>query len=85
MGMLNRLIKLASGEIEGEIKQIEYSLAADAIKQLQLEKAKLREALKESNALNINWSSDAEPYILEYYSEYRKVIKQSEEALGETK
>lgn len=42
----------------------------------------LRDALEESLALNINWSSEAEPEVLAYYSEYRRVIKQANAALG---
>ena len=42
----------------------------------------LRDALEESLALNINWSSDAEPETLAYYSEYKAVIKQAEAALA---
>ena len=41
-----------------------------------------RDALEESLALNINWSSDAEPETLAYYSEYKAVIKQAEAALA---
>jgi hypothetical protein len=39
------------------------------------------EALNESVALNINWSSDAEPSVLEYFSEYRATIKQGKATL----
>lgn len=48
----------------------------------QAREAKLREALEEANALNINWSSEAEPEVLAYYSEYRKVIAMGKEALA---
>ena len=42
---------------------------------------KLEEALYESYALNVNWTSDAEASDLEYYSEYAAVIKQAKETL----
>jgi len=41
----------------------------------------LEEALYESAALNINWSEDASDEDLNYYTEYRAVIKQAKEAL----
>ena len=41
-----------------------------------------RDALLEAHALNINWSSDAEPETLAYYSEYKKVIAQGKKALS---
>ena len=42
---------------------------------------KLEEALFESLSLNINWTEDASDEDLNYYSEYRAVIKQSKETL----
>jgi hypothetical protein len=42
---------------------------------------KLEEALFESLALNLNWTSNADASDLEYYSEYKAVIKQAKEAL----
>lgn len=42
---------------------------------------KLEEALFESLALNTNWTSNADASDLEYYSEYKKVIKQGKETL----
>lgn len=42
----------------------------------------LVEALYESMALNENWSADAEPETLAYYSEYRKVIALAKAALA---
>jgi len=42
---------------------------------------KLEEALYESLALNLNWISTTEPSDLEYYSEYKAVIKQAKEVL----
>ena len=41
-----------------------------------------REALEESLSLNKNWSCEAEPETLAYYSEYKAVIRQAEEALA---
>ena len=41
----------------------------------------LEEALYESAALNINWSEDASDEDLNYYTEYRGVIKQAKEVL----
>ena len=41
----------------------------------------LEEALYESAALNINWAEDASDEDLNYYTEYRGVIKQAKEAL----
>lgn len=57
---------------------------------LQLEDCKaqrdeLLEALEESLALNENWVADAEPFDLEYYSEYRAVIAQSRAAIASVK
>ena len=42
---------------------------------------KLEEALYESLALNLNWTSNAEASDLEYFSEYQRVIKQAKETL----
>jgi len=42
---------------------------------------KLEEALYESLALNLNWISTTETSDLEYYSEYKVVIKQAKEVL----
>lgn len=42
---------------------------------------KLEEALYESLALNLNWISTTETSDLEYYSEYKAVIKQAKEVL----
>jgi hypothetical protein len=42
---------------------------------------KLEEALFESLSLNINWTQDASDEDLNYYSEYRAVIKQAKETL----
>ena len=42
---------------------------------------KLEEALSESLSLNINWTEDASDEDLNYYSEYRAVIKQAKETL----
>jgi len=42
---------------------------------------KLEEALYESLALNLNWTSNADASDLEFYSEYKSVIKQAKEAL----
>lgn len=59
--------------------------AKDAkIVELKANSERLREALEESNALNINWSSDAEANTLEYFSEYRAVIKMGMDALAST-
>ena len=41
-----------------------------------------REALEESLSLNKNWTCEAEPETLAYYSEYKAVIRQAEEALA---
>lgn len=41
----------------------------------------LRDALEDSHALNVNWSSDADPETLSYYSEYKATIKDGKEAL----
>jgi hypothetical protein len=50
--------------------------AADRLKELH-------EALDDSCGLNENWAATCEPGDLEYFSEYRKVIKQARHALGE--
>lgn len=42
-------------------------------------------ALEESLALNINWSETAEADDLDYYSEYRAVIKQARAAIAKAK
>lgn len=52
------------------------------IEELERETAKLREALEESLALNINVFSDADAETCSYYSEHRNVIKQAKKALG---
>ncbi len=40
------------------------------------------EALEENLALNINWTEDAEPETLAYYSEYKPVIKRGRATLA---
>lgn len=54
----------------------------ELIKQQAAVIEQMREALEESNALNINWSSDAEPETLAYFSEYQKVITIGTKALA---
>lgn len=56
---------------------------ADKGKQLERERDRLLEALKESLALNINWADVTEPHDLEYFSEYRAVIAQAKAAIAE--
>ncbi len=45
----------------------------------------LLDALEESLALNINWSVEAEPEALAYYSEYKQVIAQARAAIARVK
>jgi hypothetical protein len=42
---------------------------------------KLEEALYESLALNMNWTSNADTSDLEYFSEYKRVINKAKETL----
>ncbi len=43
----------------------------------------LHKALENSHSLNVNWSSLAEPDMLEHLSEYRRVLRESKEVLGD--
>ena len=52
------------------------------VRRLQAERDRLREALTESLALNINWTETAELQDLMFFSEYKAVIKQAKEALS---
>lgn len=51
------------------------------VKLMEAHIKQLEEALYESLALNLNWTSNADASDLEYYSEYKGVIKQAKEAL----
>jgi hypothetical protein len=48
----------------------------------QAREQQLREALEEAHALNINWSCEAEPDALAYYSEYKLVLDIGSKALA---
>lgn len=85
MDILEILDRYAEGDefqrpIETAIEEITKLREQVAAQAAAIEK--LKSALIESSALNINWSSDAEPETLAYYSEYRKVIAMAEEALA---
>lgn len=51
------------------------------VKHMEAYIKQLEEALYESLALNLNWTSNANASDLEYYSECKRVIKQAKEVL----
>lgn len=61
---------------------LELHNLAPALLEAARENMRLREALEESLALNINVFSDADAETCSYYSEHRNVIKQAKKALG---
>lgn len=74
---IERMIAEATVKLEAKNTQLGEELAA-----AQATIEQMREALEEANALNINWSSEAEPEALAYFSEYRKVTALGTKALA---
>lgn len=86
--MTDRELLRSVNELEAENTRLSNhmeelrALHTTRLAECQAREAALREALEESYALNSNWSSEADAYSLEYYSEYRAVIKMGKEALA---
>ena len=82
--ILKPCIKCENKQLHQQVetwKETASRCANDCLK-LQEENERLRGALIESVALNENWVGVAEVNMLEHLSEYRAVIKQSNEALN---
>lgn len=83
--MIDIRIKLRRRQEQRDRARAERDAAMLRIAELERERDELLAALEESLALNMNWTSEAEPDVLEYYSEYKAVIKQAKEAIAKAK